>query len=331
MNDLPPVLYCARCNEPFEGFEKMACTNTNEYWHLRCFVCAQCFRPFGDNHEYYEYGGKKYCEYDFRTLFAPCCAKCNGYINGRFIRAMNKSWHPSCFQCNKCQIPLADMGFIKNKNNVPVCHACNLLEKSINVGRHVCQKCKNYIEEEPLKIDNEPYHAYHFNCYKCGIELRADARQMGKDLYCLKCFDKSGVPICGACRRPIEERVVTALGKHYHVDHFVCSKCEKPFRGNRYYEHKGQAFCEQHYHELFGRSCCVCNRLVKGNIISALDRYWCVDHFLCGFCRRPLVPNKTKFHNVESRPCCTKCFDKFPRAYARKLAEQHKREKKSQK
>lgn len=31
-----------------------------------------------------------------------------------------------------------------------------------------------------------------------------------------------GVPICGACRRPIEERVVTALGKHWHVEVFYC-------------------------------------------------------------------------------------------------------------
>ena len=38
------------------------------------------------------------------------------------------------------------------------------------------------------------------------------------------------------CRRPIEGRVVTALGKSYCVEHFVCAKCEKPFLGNRYYE-----------------------------------------------------------------------------------------------
>ena len=38
------------------------------------------------------------------------------------------------------------------------------------------------------------------------------------ELYCLRCHDKMGIPICGACRRPIEERVVTALGKHWHVE-----------------------------------------------------------------------------------------------------------------
>ena len=59
-------------------------------------------------------------------------------------------------------------------------------------------------------------------------------------IYCVhfRCHDKMGIPICGACRRPIEERVVTALGKHWHVEHFVCAKCEKPFLGNRHYERK---------------------------------------------------------------------------------------------
>lgn len=47
-----------------------------------------------------------------------------------------------------------------------------------------------------------------------------------------------GIPICGACRRPIEERVVTALGKQWHVEHFVCAKCEKPFFGHKHYEKK---------------------------------------------------------------------------------------------
>ena len=60
-------------------------------------------------------------------------------------------------------------------------------------------------------------------------------------------------------RRPIEERVVTALGKHWHIEHFACAKCEKPFLGNRHYERKGLAYCATHYHQvsflwLFGPS-----------------------------------------------------------------------------
>ena len=59
-----------------------------------------------------------------------------------------------------------------------------------------------------------------------------------------------GIPICGACRRPIEDRVVNALGKQWHVEHFVCAKCEKPFLGTRHYEKKGLAYCETHYHQV---------------------------------------------------------------------------------
>ena len=35
-------------------------------------------------------------------------------IYGRVIKALNKNWHPNCFQCLLCQAPLADAGFKKN-------------------------------------------------------------------------------------------------------------------------------------------------------------------------------------------------------------------------
>lgn len=52
----------------------------------------------------------------------------------------------------------------------------------------------------------------------CRKELTSDARELKGELYCLPCHDKMGVPICGACRRPIEGRVVNAMGKQWHVE-----------------------------------------------------------------------------------------------------------------
>lgn len=49
-------------------------------------------------------------------------------------------------------------------------------------------------------------------------ELTVDSREIGGELYCLRCHDTMGIPICSACHRPIEERVVTALGKNWHVE-----------------------------------------------------------------------------------------------------------------
>lgn len=54
--------------------------------------------------------------------------------------------------------------------------------------------------------------------YLFSKELTADARELKGELYCLPCHDKMGVPICGACRRPIEGRVVNAMGKQWHVE-----------------------------------------------------------------------------------------------------------------
>ncbi|MGH0151478.1 UNVERIFIED_CONTAM: hypothetical protein FKN15_049385 [Acipenser sinensis] len=82
--------------------------------------------------------------------------------------------------------------------------------------------------------------SWHPDCFCCDIcqqvladvgfvknagskELTADARELKGELYCLPCHDKMGVPICGACRRPIEGRVVNAMGKQWHVEKIKCS------------------------------------------------------------------------------------------------------------
>lgn len=68
------------------------------------------------------------------------------------------------------------------------------------------------IDEGFLRYKGDIYHPYHFNCASCSAELTPDAREKNGQLMCLRCHDKAGIPICGACRRPIEERVVNALG-----------------------------------------------------------------------------------------------------------------------
>lgn len=51
----------------------------------------------------------------------------------------------------------------------------------------------------------------------------------------------------------------------HQFQHFACAKCEKPFFGHRHYEKKGLAYCETHYHQLFGNLCYVCNQVIAGD------------------------------------------------------------------
>ncbi|CAN7997194.1 unnamed protein product [Ixodes hexagonus] len=309
------TMACTRCGDGFEPHEKIV-NSHGEVWHQACFVCCQCFRPFPDG-IFYEFEGRKYCEHDFHVLFAPCCGKCGEFIIGRVIKAMNNNWHPNCFRCEICQMTLADQGFIKNAGRA-LCHECNAKEKAAAIGKYICYKCHGIVDDLPLKFRGEPYHPYHFNCTTCGVELTSEAREVKGDLYCLRCHDKMGIPICGACRRPIEERVVTALGKNWHVEHFVCAKCEKPFLGHRHYEKKGLAYCETHYHQLFGNLCYICNNVIAGDVFTALNKAWCVHHFACSVCDQKMS-QKTKFFEVDLKPVCKRCYEKFPSELKKRL------------
>ncbi|XP_053667380.1 LIM and senescent cell antigen-like-containing domain protein 1 [Anopheles marshallii] len=323
------TMHCTRCDEGFEPHERIVNSN-GQLWHTQCFVCAQCFRQFQDG-IFYEFEGRKYCEKDFHILFAPCCNKCNNFVIGRVIKAMAANWHPQCFTCERCSIPLADSGFIRNQNRA-LCHDCNRKEKEVGLGKLVCNKCHGIIDDVPLRFRGEVYHGYHFNCTACGAELDSSAREVKNrsgyaandmnELYCLRCHDRMGIPICGACRRPIEERVVTALGKHWHVEHFVCAKCEKPFLGHRHYEKRGMAYCETHYHQLFGNLCFVCNQVIAGDVFTALNKAWCVHHFSCSICDQKL-DQKSKFFEYDEKPVCKKCYERFPNELRRRLRISH--------
>ncbi|NXS21039.1 LIMS1 protein, partial [Mystacornis crossleyi] len=116
-----------------------------------------------------------------------------------------------------------------------------------------------------------------------------------------------GVPICGACRRPIEGRVVNAMGKQWHVEHFVCAKCEKPFLGHRHYERKGLAYCETHYNQA-----------------------WCVNCFACSTCNTKLTL-KDKFVEIDLKPVCKHCYEKMPDEFKRRLAKREHEAKNKEK
>ncbi|KAL0624710.1 LIM and senescent cell antigen-like-containing domain protein 2 [Plecturocebus cupreus] len=274
-----------------------------------------------------------------------------------------------------------------------LCRPCHNREKAKGLGKYICQRCHLVIDEQPLMFRSDAYHPDHFNCTHCGKELTAEARELKGELYCLPCHDKMGVPICGACRRPIEGRVVNALGKQWHVEHFVCAKCEKPFLGHRHYEKKGLAYCETHYNQvswcrafgdvgwrdgqegcceqgrlraaplelcqpgsrawempergcvgrpgwrhdgpgwgvtagsrsdsllgpqLFGDVCYNCSHVIEGDVVSALNKAWCVSCFSCSTCNSRLTL-KNKFVEFDMKPVCKRCYEKFPLELKKRL------------
>ncbi|XP_078736328.1 LIM and senescent cell antigen-like-containing domain protein 1 [Lampetra fluviatilis] len=309
---------CTRCGGALGSGERVRVTGTGAQFHPACFVCAQCFQRLPKG-LFFEFDGRMYCERDFMVLYAPCCTLCGEFVIGRVIRAMNSAWHPACFRCDACGAQLVGSGFVRSADR-HLCHACHALLVSRGVGPGWrCRRCRLPIEGgAPLVVGGDAFHPEHFSCDSCGRELGEDAAEEEGRLLCRPCRDRAG-RTCGACRRPLEGRGVHAMGRDWHVEHFVCAKCEKPFLGHRHMERNGLAYCETHYNQLFGDICFHCNRVVEGDVLSALNKTWCVSCFCCSACHAKLSA-KTRFVEVDHRPVCKRCFSRLPQELRRRLA-----------
>lgn len=105
----------------------------------------------------------------------------------------------------------------------------------------------------------------------------------------------------------------------------MCTRCEKPFLGNRHYEKRGLAYCETHYHQLFGNLCFVCNQVAVGDVITTLRKAWCPHHFACIICDH-VMDVKAKFYEMDEKPVCKKCYEKLPKELVKRLRAAHMNE-----
>ncbi|XP_041756762.2 proline-rich protein 12 isoform X2 [Coregonus clupeaformis] len=65
--------------------------------------------------------------------------------------------------------------------------------------------------------------------------------------------------VCGACCKPIVGQVVTAMGRTWHPEHFVCTHCQEEIGSRNFFERDGAPYCEMDYHNLFSPRCHYCN------------------------------------------------------------------------
>nr|XP_042124290.1 paxillin isoform X2 [Peromyscus maniculatus bairdii] len=116
--------------------------------------------------------------------------------------------------------------------------------------------------------------------------------------------------VCGACKKPIAGQVVTAMGKTWHPEHFVCTHCQEEIGSRNFFERDGQPYCEKDYHSLFSPRCFYCNGPILDKVVTALDRTWHPEHFFCAQCGAFFGPEG--FHEKDGKAYCRKdYFDMF--------------------
>ncbi|XP_056234284.1 leupaxin [Seriola aureovittata] len=239
-----------------------------------------------------------------RTTAKGHCASCNKCIVGKMITALGEVWHPEHFVCVVCKTELGTTGFFEREGR-PYCD-----KDYHHLFSPRCAYCKGPIVQNILTALDQTWHPEHFFCTHCGGLFGSEGflEKDGKP-YCCKDFYHLFAPKCSGCGESVRENYLTAANGTWHPECFVCADCLKPFTDGCFMELEGRPLCSVHFHSRQGTLCGHCSEPITGRCISALDRKFHPEHFMCAFCLRQLSQGIFKEQN--GKPYCSACFNKL--------------------
>jgi len=165
-----------------------------------------------------------------------------------------------------------------------------------------CASCGRPILGESISALGATYHPEHFSCGNCHRPLgTSNFFEQDGVPNCEKCYQELLCARCAHCEEPILDRCVTALGKKWHANHFICTQCLSPFASGSYFERDGRPFCDNCFQGNFAPRCAGCNQPIKGEVTNALGQYWHPEHFVCQFCQKAFTGS---FFEFGGKPYC---------------------------
>uniref|UniRef100_A0A7E4V113 Paxillin n=1 Tax=Panagrellus redivivus TaxID=6233 RepID=A0A7E4V113_PANRE len=150
-----------------------------------------------------------------------------------------------------------------------------------------CAACDRPIIGQIVMAMGKMWHPEHYVCCHCGIELgQQNYIERGGKAYCENDYHDLFSPRCVVCNGAVKDRCVTAMGKNYHPQHFVCVECGRPFGPEGYHEKDGHAYCKTDFYRLFAPKCTGCQKPVGARFLTALGSTWHPECFACNDCSR---------------------------------------------
>jgi len=170
-------------------------------------------------------------------------------------------------------------------------------------SKGICNRCRGPILGEMMTAMGKVYHVDHFTCNNCQEPLGTRAFfEIEGQPQCEKCYKQLSCPRCAHCDQPITDKAITAMGKKWHMDHFVCTTCSQPFPAGQYFERDGRPYCERDFYSGFAPKCAKCNNAITGDCVNALGQQWHPEHFQCEYCQKAF--GSEPFHEHNGRPYC---------------------------
>ncbi|XP_061412364.1 actin-binding LIM protein 1-like isoform X9 [Lethenteron reissneri] len=179
-----------------------------------------------------------------------------------------------------------------------------------------CYKCRDLCRGEVLRVENRHFHVSCFTCKVCGCDLAQCGFFVKNGEYvCTLDYQRLYGTRCQACGDFVEGEVVTALGRTYHPQCFVCSVCRQPFpSGARVTFNGRECLCHECTQPISPvlrdpsnpSNCAGCGRDIKnGQALLALERHWHLGCFKCRACGKVLTG---EYISKDGMPYCERDY-----------------------
>ncbi|XP_034440759.1 proline-rich protein 36-like isoform X1 [Hippoglossus hippoglossus] len=233
---------CGACKKPIVG---QVVTAMGRTWHPEHFVCTHCQDEIGSRN-FFERDGQPYCETDYHNLFSPRCHYCNRPILDKVVTALDKTWHPEHFFCAQCGAFFGPEGF-HEKDGKAFCR-----KDYFDMFAPKCGGCARAILENYISALNSLWHPECFVCRECFTPfINGSFFDHDGQPYCEAHYHERRGSLCSGCQKPITGRCITAMGKKFHPEHFVCAFCLKQLNKGTFKEQNDKPYCHGCFIKLF--------------------------------------------------------------------------------
>ncbi|XP_065207620.1 PDZ and LIM domain protein Zasp isoform X5 [Planococcus citri] len=125
------------------------------------------------------------------------------------------------------------------------------------------------------------------------------------------------IPLCAQCSSQIRGPFITALGKIWCPEHFICvnKTCRRSLLDIGFVEEPSGLHCEYCFEKYLAPTCGKCSRKIKGDCLNAIGKHFHPECFVCAYCNK--LFGNSPFFLEEGLPYCendwnelftTKCF-----------------------
>ncbi|NXM27075.1 LPXN protein, partial [Oxyruncus cristatus] len=242
----PPAGVCAGCRKPIAG--KKVLTALDQTWHPEHFFCARCGKVFGDEGMSQGTG--------MGGLPPPRGAPALAHVAPSDIPPRPFPCLPPWASPRPCPAahhpppgahpdPLS-AGFLE-RNGKPYCH-----QDFLAMFTPKCQGCERPVTDSYLSALQGVWHPECFVCTEClsGFAGGSFFELEGRP-YCELHFHQRQGTICHGCGRPVTGRCITAAGRKYHPEHFVCTYCLGRLQKGTFRECGDKMYCQACHDKLF--------------------------------------------------------------------------------